>query len=195
MKWPAFSFGWKDFSDERLMTRIAAGADERAFGVLYRRYAGCLQRFFLRMFPGEEALADDLVQETFLRLWAARRSYGEGRAVRPWIFTVAYNLGRNEWRRRGKVLAYAEEALHLSDEAYEELPEVRLDAADFDRALARELALLSTERRVLFALRFEEELTVREVAEALCIPEGTAKSRLHTLVYELREKLKQYEKL
>ena len=72
---------------------------------------------------------------------------------------------------------------------------MRLDAEEFDRALERELALLPPERRVLFSLRFEEEMTVGEVAAALGIPEGTAKSRLYALVHDLREKLKEYEKL
>lgn len=192
----AFLSRLKHLSDEQLMLRLANEADERAFDALYRRYAGRLQGFFRQMFAGEEDLADDLVQETFFRLYRARHTYGEGRLFRPWLFTMAYNLGRNEWRRRGQASAYAEEAQALvPDGAYEELPEVKLDAESFDRALAQELARLPAERRTLFALRFEEELTVGEVAEALGIPLGTAKSRLYALVHDLREKLKEYEKL
>lgn len=192
----SFLPGLKRAPDEELMLRVAGAADERAFGELHRRYAGRLLGFFRQMFPGEGDLAADLVQETFFRLYRSRRSYGAGRSFRPWLFTVAYNLGRSELRRRGQAQAYAEEAQYLSGGgACEELPGVRLDAEEFDRALERELALLPPERRVLFSLRFEEEMTVGEVAAALGIPEGTAKSRLYALVHDLREKLKEYEKL
>ena len=58
-----------------------------------------------------------------------------------------------------------------------------------------ELQRLPFDRRVLFALRYEEELTVPQVAAVLGVPEGTVKSRLHYLLQHLRQKLKAYERL
>ena len=78
---------------------------------------------------------------------------------------------------------------------YETLEELRMDTEDFDRALRAELQCLPFDRRVLFALRYEEELTVPQVAAVLGVPEGTVKSRLHYLLQHLRQKLKAYERL
>lgn len=78
---------------------------------------------------------------------------------------------------------------------YETQEELRMDTEDFDRALRAELQRLPFGRRVLFALRYEEELTVPQVAAVLGVPEGTVKSRLHYLLQHLRQKLKAYERL
>ncbi len=183
---------YRALSDEELMQRVCSHDSERAFNELYRRHARRLQGFFFRMLWGNETQAADFTQETFLRLWESRTRYQKGRAVRPWLFTIAYNLCRNEYRMRDTV----PEQLELTEskgETYEPLEELRMDAADFDRALETELQKLPSAQRLLFALRYEEELTVPQVAEVLGIPEGTAKSRLHHLLQLLRTKLKAYE--
>lgn len=177
-------------SDETLMADVATGS-EQAFAELYRRYARRLQGFFASRTADADAAAD-LVQELFARLWAARRTYRPAMAVTPWLFTLAYNLVRNERRHHDVVTAYAEEARH-ADEATDEVASTHLDGETLDRALAEILATLSPDDRTLFALRFEEELALADIATVMGIPVGTVKSRLHRLTRALREKLKAYE--
>ena len=160
-------------SDETLMADVATGS-EQAFAELYRRYARRLQGFFASRTADADAAAD-LVQELFARLWAARRTYRPAMAVTPWLFTLAYNLVRNERRHHDVVTAYAEEARH-ADEATDEVASTHLD-----------------DDRNLCALRFEEELALADIATVMGIPAGTVKSRLHRLTRALREKLKAYE--
>ena len=167
---------WSRRTDEALMAGVAAGS-ERAYAELYRRYARRLQGFFACRTDHADAAAD-LVQELFMRLWTARRSYEPGRAVAPWLFTMAYNLVRNTWRHDDVVAAYAEEAIR-GDEAEEETASL--------------LAMLSPDDRMLFALRFEEELALADIAAMMAVPLGTVKSRLHRLTMNLRQKLKAYE--
>lgn len=181
---------WRRQTDEALMAGVAAGS-ERAFAELYRRYARRLQGFFACRTADDDAAAD-MVQELFARLWAVRRTYEAGRAVAPWLFTLAYNLVRNAWRHDEVVAAYAEGAVH-GGEAEEETASLRLDDAAFDRALANVLAALPPDDRMLFALRFEEELTMTDIAAVMAVPVGTVKSRLHRLTANLRKKLKAYE--
>ena len=64
-----------------------------------------------------------------------------------------------------------------------------MDNEAFDRALRQELERMSPDSRLLFSLRFEEELSVPQIAEVMAIPEGTVKSRLHTLTQTLKKKL------
>lgn len=127
-------------------------------------------------------------------MWAARGRYEAGRGFSPWMFTLAYNLCRNEYRRLD-TMPVGTEWDEDCGAGYEVLEELQMDAKDFDRALRAELQRLAIDRRILFALRFEEELTVPQVAAVLGVPEGTVKSRLHYLLQHLRQKLKAYERL
>ncbi len=177
-------------TDEELMAGVVSGS-ERAFAELYRRYARRMEGFFaIRTANPDEAA--DLVQELFMRLWAARRNYETGRAVAPWLFTLAYNLVRNAWRHEDVATAYAEEAAR-ADESEEETASLHLDRDTFDRALAETLVTLNPDERTLFALRFEEDLALADIAVVMAIPVGTVKSRLHHLMSKLRKKLKAYE--
>ena len=85
-------------SDKQLMGRVRETSDERAFDELYRRYARLLQGFFFRRLGGNEELAADLMQDTFLRVWTARKQYAEEQDFRTWLFTIAYNLCKNVYR-------------------------------------------------------------------------------------------------
>ena len=176
------------------MMRVGRHDDEKAFDELYRRHARRLQGFFFRMLGGDGTQAADFMQETFLRVWAARGRYEAGRGFSPWMFTLAYNLCRNEYRRLDAMSVGAEWD-EGCEAGYETLEELRMDTEDFDRALRTELQRLPFDRRVLFALRYEEELTVPQVAAVLGVLEGTVKSRLHYLLQHLRQKLKAYERL
>ena len=71
--------------------------------------------------------------------------------------------------------------------------ELHMDNKRFDEALRTELSLLDADSRLLFSLRFEEEMTVPQIAKVMNIPEGTVKSRQHTIVRNLKNKLKIYE--
>ena len=71
--------------------------------------------------------------------------------------------------------------------------ELHMDNKRFDEALRAELSLLDADSRLLFSLRFEEEMTVPQIAKVMNIPEGTVKSRQHTIVRNLKNKLKIYE--
>ena len=111
-----------------------------------------------------------------------------------WLFTMAYNICRNEYRHRGVQEIYE---WHQSgvDEASDTDIESRLDAKSFDRALSEILSTLAPEPRMLFALRYEEELSFAEIAEIMHLPLGTVKSRNHYLVALIKQKLHRYEQI
>lgn len=190
MRW--FGADVRRLSDNRLMEAVAGGS-ERAFEELYRRFARRMQGFFLLRTDDADAAAD-LVQELFLRVWSARGSWRPGAEVTPWLFTLAYNLCRNAWRHREVADAYAAEQAG-GDEAADEQVTVRLDAETFDRALAAAVAALPPDDRTLFALRYEEDLALADVAGVMGLPVGTVKSRLHRLTNTLQRKLKGYERI
>lgn len=183
---------YKSTPDEQLMERVRLVGDEKAFNELHRRYARLLQGFFFRRLGGDNQLASDLLQDTFERVWSARIQYTAEQPFRTWLFTVAYNLCKNIYRSNEREQAYLE-SLPTEEPFEEDTTPVQLDTAAFDQALQQELARLNEPQQMLFELRFTQEMTIPEIAAIIGIPEGTVKSRLHTLTNYLRLKLKDYE--
>ena len=175
-------------SDDELMQRVSSKDDDRAFGELYHRHSRRLMGFFFRQVERDEALAADLVQDAFVRVWTARNKF-TGTSFRTWLFTIAFNLLKNHYRhaehQKQFELFVAQHQTVIEDSKVIET----LDGEAFDLALRQELERLSPDGRLLFSLRFEEELSVPQIAEVMAIPEGTVKSRLHTLTQTLRQKL------
>ena len=191
---------YKSTPDEQLMERVRLVSDEKAFNELHRRYARLLQGFFFRRLGGNEQLAADLQQDTFLRVWQSLTSNSDSGLTpnsvsglfRTWLFTVAYNLCKNIYRSNEHEQTYLE-SLPTDEPVAEDTTPIKLDTAAFDQALQQELARLNESQQMLFELRFTQEMTVPEIAAIIGIPEGTVKSRLHTLTNYLRLKLKDYE--
>lgn len=179
-------------SDEDLMKRVASKDDDRAFDELYHRHARRVMGFLMRQL-GDSERAADLVQDAFLRLWSSRERYLSGKCFSTWLFSIAYNLLKNEYRRSGYSVEYAEHVINRTTEEQDDNLDVKLDDKLFDAALRQELSLLDAESRLLFSLHFEEEMTVPQIAEVMKIPEGTVKSRQHTIIRNLKQKLKIYE--
>lgn len=192
MRLPLIFRNKASLSDEDLMKRVASKDDDRAFDELYHRHARRVMGFLMRQLSDSEKAAD-LVQDAFMRLWSSRERYLSDRCFSTWLFSIAYNLLKNEYRRSGYSNEYAEHVMNSTSEELDEDLDVRLDDRLFDEALRKELSLLDAESRLLFSLRFEEEMTVPQIAEVMKIAEGTVKSRQHTIIRNLKQKLKIYE--
>ncbi len=176
-----------DQSDEQLMKRAARGND-RAFEELYNRHARRLQGFFVRRLGNDTELAADFMHDTFLRLYAARETYREGRNFRAWLFTIAYNLCRNH--HRNQLTIVSDKGVDITDEAS---IEVDLEMKDLHDSLREVLRKLPEPYAILFSLHYEEDLTIPQIANIVDLPEGTVKSRLHKTMNIIKQNLKQYE--
>ena len=181
-------------TDEALMLLIQR-KDERAFDELFLRYARKLQGFFWRRTGGNEAEAADLTQEVFLRVWEKAKRYNPSTNVHTWVFSIAYNLLTDHYRHIGYQEQYTAYVQSSETEAKDENVSILLDKEQFDKALSEVLTALSEAEQLLFDLRFTQELSVAEIAVIIQIPEGTVKSRLHSLTQKLRLKLHQYESI
>jgi len=173
-------------SDEQLMQRASRG-NERAFEELYNRHARRLQGFFARRLGDDADLAADFMHDAFLRLYAAREKYHDGKNFRAWLYTIAYNLLKNHFRRSAFGSFTTEES------TYEAAIEVKIDESILHDALRQVLRNLPEPLAMLFSLHYEEELTIPQIAQIIQLPEGTVKSRLHKTMTIIKEKLQQYE--
>jgi RNA polymerase sigma-70 factor (ECF subfamily) len=175
-------------TDDELMQRVSCKDDGRAFDLLYRRHARRLMGFFFRQLDRNEAVAADFTQDAFMRIWTARNKF-VGTNFRTWLFTIAFNLVKNHYRHAEHQQHY-EQFLAQHQAVTEDSNVVEtLDGEALDRALKQELERMSPDALLLFSLRFEEELSVPQIAEVMAIPEGTVKSRIHTLTQILKKKL------
>lgn len=170
--------------DETLMRAYLAG-ERGAFEQLFRRYAERIYAVMLRhgMTPED---ARDLVQQTFTRMHQARNDFRAGAKLRPWLWTIAYNLMRDSMRRRG-TRNRGEQGLRAlrtaADEASGGLdPEQR-------RALDTAMAALSDGQREVLVLHYYEGMSFAEIAKVMDIKEGAVRVRAHRGYRRLRELL------
>jgi RNA polymerase sigma-70 factor (ECF subfamily) len=163
-----------------------------AFEVLYERYESSLHRHLCHIIA-EEPAADDLLQETFLRVWTRAGQWNGQGTVKGWLFRIATNLALNHlrWRRRRPELPLELPEALVDDEGdLPDTPAWLVDCASLgpeavveqvEQGARLRLVLhdLPEEKREVLHLVHQMELSLREAADELGIPEGTAKSRLH----------------
>jgi RNA polymerase sigma-70 factor (ECF subfamily) len=176
-------------TDEALMARYVAG-DRRAFERLYRRLAPRVHGFFLRSF-GSPAVADDLLQQTFLKLHRARRDWRQDAPLRPWLFTIAARVRLDELRRRYHLAETADDdAIERAAET-SALAEQPVAAANDDLVaeVRAALARLPESQRAVVHLHRYEGMTFGEIARVLGTTEGAIKLRAFRAYERLRVEL------
>ncbi|EFH85168.1 RNA polymerase sigma factor [Ktedonobacter racemifer] len=173
-------------TDEDLFRAWQHG-DTGALETLVQRYHAPLLAHLYRVLT-DTHLAEDLVQETFLRLIREAQSYQYPRPFRPWLYTIAHHLASHYYTS-----AYARRV-----ELRAQMPAIQARDPDpaewFERwerrhHLRKALAHLSMEQREVLSLRFGQELSIQETAAILSIPPGTVKSRTFTALRLLRASL------
>lgn len=162
-------------SDAELVVRVVSGDDRRAFAELVRRHQSAVRGLLRRLCAGDEAAADDLAQETFVRAWRSLRAFrGEAR-LGTWLHRIAYNAWFSRARRAS------------APEPPEPAPPPPAEGRAIDRHdLLRALSGLRDEERAALALAYGAEVTHEEAAAILDVPVGTLK----THVLRGREKLR-----
>jgi RNA polymerase sigma-70 factor (ECF subfamily) len=185
---------YKQLSDEDLAKRSASG-DERAFAALYDRFSKPLLLYFMKMLRNDRELAEDQVQDVFMKWVNKPELYDTTRSFKTWIFSVAHNQCKNIYRHEAVVdSASSTIALDLTviDFAHSERSH-DLDA--FQSALTRVLGELDLDRKTTFLLRYEQELSIKEISDCMQCSEGTVKSRLFYTLKLLSERLGAYKNL
>ena len=164
----------EEASDEALMERAQNG-DRTAFAALYTRHRPALTAFLTR-FTGHAALAEDLAQESFLRLWEARGRFDRRRKFKIWLYVAAKNLALNALKSR------REQPLGETDRAEAvQRPSVLVEA------VAEALQSLPEPQRLALVLTVYEQFSHREAAKAMGCTEVSAR----VLAFRARQTLKQ----
>ena len=161
--------------------------DTAGLAGLMGRHQDRLFRYLLRL-VGDEAVAEDTFQQTWVQVAERIGRYDASRPFGPWLFTVARNLALDHLRRRRP------ESLDDVDEpaapaGAEGDPLARVVARQQGARLANAVAGLAPLDREVLSLRFEEDLALPQLAQALGVPVPTAKARLYRALARLRERM------
>jgi len=172
-------------NETELVTRAQNG-ERNAFSELVRIHARGVMNVIHRM-CGDEQIAEDAAQETFIRAWLNLSSYRPQTSLRNWLYRIAVNAATDMLRKEKRILPGDIEDLQLADER----PGPESLVSQQERILLVQKAVLSlpdTSRAVL-VLREYEGMSYHEIADSLDIPMGTVMSRLNYARKLLKEKL------
>ena len=180
-------------SDEQLIARFQQG-DEYAFDLLVKRYRDPLMNFIFR-FVGDKIDAEDILQETFLRLYKNKHYYKEIAKFSTWIYTIAGNLAKTELRKRKRRNLFSIHNFMSTEKDYELpdkgiTPEKYTNAVITDTEIQKAIDKLSPKFKQVILLRDVQGFSYEEISQIVSIPLGTVKSRVNRARLKLQLNLK-----
>lgn len=173
-------------SDADLIKRIAA-KDQAAVQALYGRHNVRLFRFLLR-FVKNEAIAEELVSETFMEIWRSAGKYEGRSAATSWMFAIGRNKAISLLRKKSELELDETYANLIEDDA--DTPEVTSQKTDKGALIKQCIDQLSSEHKEVIDLVYYHECSIKEVSDIVGIPENTVKTRM----FHARKKLSEYLK-
>jgi len=180
---------YQHYTDEELLPLLKNGG-HAAFDELYKRYGQKMFSYFFRMLWKNKELAEDFTQDLFLKIINNADAYMEGRNFSTWLYSIANNMCKNEYRKQEVRATHSKQPVkETSAEA------VNPDMRRFKEAVHNCTNQLPEEKKTLYILRFQENLSVPDISKIMNIPEGTIKSRIFYLLKEMKEQLKEFESL
>lgn len=170
-----------------LVQRVADVRDKQALAELFGLYGPRVKSMMLKL-GADNALAEDLVQETFINVWRKAGLYSNQRGtVSTWVFTIARNLRIDHLRRQSSKPYEDLEGIDVASDA--PAGAAVIEQHEIVQRVTGALASLSPEQREVVQLSFVQELPHSEIAERIGIPLGTVKSRLRLAYDRLRPML------
>lgn len=161
-------------SSDTLEFRFLQG-DMRALEEIIRMYQHGIYQLGLRLFCNRDTAAD-FAQDVFIKAFEKRRRYNPQKPFKPWLFTVATNLGRDRLRRKRELPLLSDE-VHSGD--FTDKADTRLIKSELRKKVWTVLEHISPTYREVLALRFSGDLSTKEIAETLGIGLSAVKVRLH----------------
>ena len=180
-------------SDKELM-QLIGNKNKEALKMLYKRYEIRIFNFVLRH-TGSREIAQELIQETFTRVWFAAHTFDQKMGnFKAWIYTIALNLTRNEMSKKEYSYHFldTEKINDFHDQsqlAESPSPNHILEQNELKDSIVRALGKLKSNLREVIIMKNFQHLKFREIAEASKLPESTLKARYHRAIDQLKKDL------
>lgn len=170
-------------SEKELIRKIRNG-DNRSFNLLYELYVSDLYNFVYQ-YVKSDIVADEIVQEAFVRLWLNRSRLDESKNVRSYLFTISWHhfLKELKWAATHPLIG---EFMELSGSFSDDVMH-KYDFHMYLKAIAEAKELLTPRQKEIFSMVKEEGMKVSEVAEILGIKEQVVRNQLSFAMRRLRE--------
>lgn len=166
--------------------------DQQAFTELYERYNRRLFYFFFRMLGSNNEVANDFLQDLFLKIIQKPELYKPGNKFSGWVFSVAHNMCKNEYRRR-EVRRQVQAEENPDQYPHHSISEDGFEKENLINEVFNELELLDENQRSILILKYKENFSLKEISDILELPVGTIKSRLHYARLELSKRVTKNE--
>jgi RNA polymerase sigma-70 factor (ECF subfamily) len=190
---------WSQLSDAEIMLRVSAG-DDSGFGILIEKYRKQMVHFMFRM-SRNQAVAEELAQEVFLRVYRSRQTYRAEAKFSTWLYRIATNLGVNHARDTKYERTAQNVYLDQPDPETGTSPDVADSTLSVEQELVREermsairkhvMALPERQRNAVLMHKYQE-MDYKEIGEVLKLSESATKSLLFRAYQTLRENLKSF---
>lgn len=189
-------FGFTDIkglTDEQLVA-LAAKADRKAFAELYERYHNKLVRFVFS-YAMDAELAEDVVHDVFVKIIEQPQKFDVNRRFNTWLYTVAINRLKNVRRDERNRQRLLDTTVYEARQGAASAEQGSLKDQDLLAGKIKEvLAGVSDKENMIYLLRFNEGLSIPEIAKVLELPEGSVKSCIHYLLRKFKQQLKDFDK-
>jgi RNA polymerase sigma-70 factor (ECF subfamily) len=183
-----------DNGNERALIKRAKKGDMDAFESLVRQYQQTIYHLCLRI-TGAHQTADDLSQDTFIKAYLALSHFIDGHDFFPWIRRIALNNCFNhlkKWKRERPLAEEEKVARPNFLSTPNESPPESVMREEMERKFKEAYKALPADQKIIFSLRAFENLSYREIAQALSIPTGTVMSRLNRARRKLKIQMADY---
>lgn len=179
-------------TDGWFIVRIRDG-DLEALGELYEKYKTQVYRTALAVTHDERA-AEDILQEAFLRVYTYADRIDENRPLGPWLYRATVNLAYSWTSRVKRWLHSLQDVLDRWTSPAQWRPEAVAEERERRQNLQQVIDALPPRHRAVIVLHYLEELSLKEIAYVMDVPEGTVKSRLHYARERLRRSILEQER-
>lgn len=184
----------KELTDEELM-QLVVKKDQKAFSELYDRYSKMALNFFFKMLWKDREKSEDFMQDLFMKIVQKPELYNPSRPFKTWLFSVANNMCKNEYRKAEVRAKAAPEVFASQITIDKNHGENQPDKELFLSSLNKELGEMDQAKRSIFIMRFKHGFSIKEISQVLECSEGTVKSRIFYTVKQLNEKLKDFKNI
>ncbi len=178
------------FSDKEIVSMLRAEKKEQAFNALVQEYKERLY-WHIRRFTCSHEDADDLLQETFIKIWGALDSFKGASSLFTWVYKIATNEALNFLRKKKvRSILQMESLENVLWKKIDEDP--YFNGNEVQRQLHKAIQKLPEKQRLVFNLRYFDELSYNEISEILNTSPGSLKTSYHHAYVKIKKKKKKY---
>jgi RNA polymerase sigma-70 factor, ECF subfamily len=181
-----------ELSDEQLMRRLGGQEVEAALSTLYDRYSRTVFGIGLKLLGGDRSLAEEVVQEVFLKVWRSSHTFDPSRgSFSTWLYRVTRNVALDLYRKRTSRIRPVPDGDSQIAAARDSSagPEEIVDDSWLSWRISRALEGLGATQREVIELAYFQGLSQREISQRTGVPLGTVKTRTYSAMKRLREGL------